>query len=450
MLAVAIMPRGLHITAREGTPIMARTAAIAAGLAATVMLAGCAQGGQSSGDSSPGGTVEMTMLTFETPNLPASLWDSAIARVSQKVPGVKIKKLVAPNIDRTTYAKQLAASGQLPDIMLAVNPQGFAEGGQLADFSADELKDFASPQSGAIQGKVYQLPTNGQPQSLLYYNKSLFAKAKIAAPPKTWAEFLDACAKLKAAGVNPIAVGGGGQDTFASMYTWVGTVGTDVYLADPEFSKHITDGSKTFKDPAFVKATEKVAELASKGYFDPKGTSRSYADHEKAFRAGSAAMYPMGSWFATSADNDKPPFEVGVFAWPSDDGKAVVPNLTGGGLSVSAKAENVDLAKKFALEWTKDKETSDAFTKADGTFNTIAGYQPPADMGPLFKATLALYEQAMKDKTLTPALSIEQGDNGLPADMTQPVNQIAVELLTGKSDAAAVTTKLDKEYAALK
>lgn len=421
-----------------------------AAIVATLMLAGCAQGGKTSGDSSTGGTVELTMLTFETPNLPASLWDSAIARVSQKVPGVKIKKLVAPNIDRTTYAKQLATSGQLPDVMLAVNPQGFAEGGQFADFSADDLKDFGYPTSGAIQGKVYQLPTNAQPQSLLYYNKSMFAKAKITAPPKTWSEFLDACAKLKAAGITPIAVGGGGQDTFASVYTWVGTVGTDVYLADPEFSKHITDGSKTFKDPAFVKATEKVAELARRGYFDPKGTSRSYADHEKAFRAGSAAMYPMGSWFATSVDNDKPPFEVGVFGWPSDDGKAVVPNLTGGGLSVSAKAENVDLAKKFALEWTKDKETSDAFTKADGTFNTIAGYQPPADMGPLFKATLAIYEQAVKDKTLTPALSIEQGDNGLPADMTQPVNQIAVELLTGKSDAAAVTAKLDKEYAALK
>ncbi|MEV6413543.1 extracellular solute-binding protein [Kribbella sp. NPDC051718] len=415
----------------------------------TVALAGCTSGGKAK-DSAAGGDVELTMLTFETPNLPAALWDSAIARVSQKVPGVKIKKLVTPNIDRTTYAKQLASSGQLPDIMLAVNPQGFAEGGQLADFSKDELKDFASPESGAIKGKVYQLPTNAQPQSLLYYNKADFAKAGITAPPKTWTELLTACAKLKAAGITPIAVGGGGQDTFASMYSWVGTVGTDVYLSDPGFSKEITDGSKTFDDPLFVKATDKVAQLAKLGYLDPKGTSRSYADHEKAFRAGSAAMYPMGSWFATSADNDKPKFAVGVFAWPSDDGKAVVPTLTGGGLSVSAKAENVELAKKFALEWTRDKETSDAFSKADGTFNTVAGYQPPADMGPLFQQTLAIYNQAVKDKTVTPALSIEQGDNGLPADLTVPVQQLAVELLTGKSDAHTVIGKLDKEYAALR
>jgi ABC-type glycerol-3-phosphate transport system substrate-binding protein len=418
--------------------------------ASTVALAGCTQGGKPADSGQSGGTVELTMLTFETPNLPASLWDSAIARVEQKVPGVKIKKLVTPNVDRTTYAKQLASSGQLPDIMIAVNPQGFAEGGQLAEFTQDDLKDFSDPTSGAIKGKIYQLPTNAQPQSLLYYNKDDFAKAKIAAPPKTWTEFLAACAKLKAAGITPIAVGGGGQDTFASMYTWVGTVGTDVYLTDPNFSKEITSGAKTFDDPLFVKATDKVAQLAKLGYLDKQGTSRSYADHEKAFRAGSAAMYPMGSWFATSADNDKPKFGVGVFAWPSDDGKAVVPNLTGGGLSVSAKAENVDLAKKFALEWTKDKETSDAFTKADGTFNTIKGYQPPADMGPLFKETLAIYNQAVKDGTLTPALSIEQGDNGLPADLTVPVQQIAVELLNGKSDAKAAVTKLNKEYASLK
>ncbi|TCC63183.1 extracellular solute-binding protein [Kribbella pittospori] len=433
----------------RGTGSARWTRAVAAATLLTVALAGCTSGGKAS-TSDASGTVELTMLTFETPNLPASLWDSAIARVSQKVPGVKIKKLVTPNVDRTTYAKQLASSGQLPDVMIAVNPQGFAEGGQLAEFGKDELKDFASPESGAINGKIYQLPTNAQPQSLLYYNKADFTKAGITAPPKTWADFLAACAKLKAAGITPIAVGGGGQDTFASMYTWVGTVGTDVYLADPDFSKQIRDGSKTFADPLFVKATDKVAQLAKLGYLDKQGTSRSYADHEKAFRAGSAAMYPMGSWFATSADNDKPKFDVGVFPWPSDDGKAVVPNLTGGGLSVSAKADNVDLAKKFALEWTKDKETSDAFTRADGTFNTVAGYQPPADMGPLFKATLALYNQAVKDGTVTPALSIEQGDNGLPADLTVPVQQIAVELLNGKSDAQAAVAKLDKEYAALK
>jgi multiple sugar transport system substrate-binding protein len=427
------------------------TGAVAAATLLTVALAGCTSGGTAaSSGSGTGGTVELTMLTFETPNLPASLWDSAIARVSQKVPGIKIKKLVTPNVDRTTYAKQLASSGQLPDIMLAVNPQGFAQGGQLAEFTPDDLKDFANPTSGAIKGKIYELPTNAQPQSLLYYNKTDFAKAGITTPPKTWTEFLAACAKLKGAGLTPIAVGGGGQDTFASMYTWVGTVGTDVYLSDPEFSKQITAGSKTFADPLFLKATDKVAQLAKLGYLDKQGTSRSYADHEKAFRAGSAAMYPMGSWFATSADNDKAKFDLGVFAWPSDDGRAVVPTLTGGGLSVSAKAENVDLAKKFALEWTKDKETADAFTKADGTFNTIKGYQPPTDMGPLFKSTLALYNQAVKDGTVTPALSIEQGDNGLPADLTVPIQQLAVELLDGKSDATTVTGKLDKEFSALK
>lgn len=425
------------------------TGPVAAATLLTLALTGCTSGGKAAG-SGQGGTVELTMLTFETPNLPASLWDAAIARVSKQVPGVTIKKLVTPNVDRTTYAKQLASSGQLPDIMMAVNPQGFAEGGQLAEFGRDELKDFASPESGAINGKVYQLPTNAQPQSLLYYNKADFTKAGITTPPKTWAAFLDACAKLKAAGITPIAVGGGGQDTFAAMYSWVGTVSTDVYLQDPDFSREIKDGSKKFDDPLFVKATDKVAELARLGYLDKQGTSRSYADHEKAFRAGSAAIYPMGSWFAASADSDKPKFEVGVFAWPSDDGKAVVPNLTGGGLSVSAKAENVEAAKKFALAWTRDKETSDAFTKADGTFNTVAGYQPPADMGPLFKETLAIYNKAVQDKTVTPALSIEQGDNGLPADLTVPTQQLAVELLNGKSDAKAVVGKLGKEYAGLK
>jgi hypothetical protein len=70
--------------------------------------------------------------------------------------------------------------------------------------------------------------------------------------------------------------------------------------------------------------------------------------------------------------------------------------------------------------------------------------------GPPFKATLALYNKAVQDKTVTPALSIEQGDNGLPADLTVPTQQLAVELLNGKSDAQTVVRKLDKEYASLK
>src|SRR6266542_2833154 len=108
------------------------------------------------------GQKEISFLTFETPNLTPQVWDAAIKRVTDRYPDITVKKLVSPTEDRTSYAKQLLASGQFPDVMIAVSPAGFAESGNLYAWTPDELKDFAFPSNGAINGKVYQLPANTQ------------------------------------------------------------------------------------------------------------------------------------------------------------------------------------------------------------------------------------------------------------------------------------------------
>lgn len=298
------------------------------GAAAMLTLTGCAAGASGgSAKDSGGGSATLTFLTFETPNLTAKYWDDAIARASAKVPGVKIKKLVAPTVDRVAYAKQLAASGQLPDIMIGVSPNGFAQAGQLAPWTDQELSDFVSPHSNPINGKIYQLPYNTQPTPFVYYNKKDFADAGIAAPPKTYQELLDDCAKLKAKHINPLIVGGGGQDTWADMYPLIATVGTDVYRQTPDWLAQKAAAKVKFTDPVFAKAAQKVSRLAKDGYIDTAGLSRSYADSEQAFRDNKGAMYPMGSWFAASADAKPTSFPVGVFPWPSDDGSLVVAGL---------------------------------------------------------------------------------------------------------------------------
>ena len=94
-----------------------------------------------------------------------------------------------------------------------------------------------------------------------------------------------------------------------------------------------------FSDPDFVAAAQKVVDLKTKGYFDPDGMTRSYADVEQAFLAGKAAMYPMGSWFSAAADATPPDSEVGVFGWPSDTHGNVVPVVAGGNMMVNAAAK---------------------------------------------------------------------------------------------------------------
>ncbi|WP_433304545.1 ABC transporter substrate-binding protein [Actinoplanes sp. CA-030573] len=422
----------------------------AAGAVAAAATAGCTAGGDS-GKSSPGdSSVELTFLTFETPNLDAAYWDGAIARASAKVPGITIKKLVSPIVDRTAYVKQLDSSGQMPDIMPAITVAGFAQSGKLADFTPDELKDYVFPQANAVNGKIYQLPYNTQTIPMVYYNKTMFARAGITAPPKTYSEFLDVGAKLKNAGINPIVLGGGGKDTWADMYPLIATVATDVYNTNEAWLADRVAGKVTFTDPTFVKAVAKVAALANNGYIDKAGLSRSYPDTEKAFLDGKGAMYPMGSWFTAAADGKKPGFDIGVFAWPTDDGSLLVPAYTGGGLSVSAKAKNVELAKKWALAFQSDKTNLDAIVKGDGAIIAIKGYQPPTDMGPVYKATVAVYDEALKSGKVTTAFSQENGDAALLPGVADKAALGVQDLLTGKKDAPAFAKFLDAEWAKAK
>ncbi|MFD0630281.1 extracellular solute-binding protein [Catenulispora yoronensis] len=174
--------------ARQRRGTAPRLAAGAAAALCALALSACSAAGGSgaksgSGGSGSGDDTTITFLTFETPNLTPAYWDAAIKRVTDKYPGMKVKRLVSPTADRTSYAKQLKASGQFPDVMIAVTPAGFAQAGDLYAWQGSDLGEFEVPDGGAIGGKVYQLPANTQTIPMVYYRKSMFAKAGIANPP---------------------------------------------------------------------------------------------------------------------------------------------------------------------------------------------------------------------------------------------------------------------------
>ncbi len=423
---------------------MRRFLALAAALVAVGGLTACTV---KSNTSSSTGTKEITFLTFETPNLNAAYWDAAIKRVTDKYPDIKVKKLVSPTADgRTDYAKQLLQSGQFPDVMIAVSPAGFAEAGNLYAWKPDELKDFVYPTANPIKGKYYQLPANTQTIPPVYYNKKMFADAGIAGTPKTWADLLDAAAKLKTKGYTPF-VTGGGKDGFASSMILSGILSVDVYGQTPDWMTKRRAGTVKFTDANVEKAVGKFADLAAKGYLDKTSVSRDYAATEQAFLDGKGAMYPMGNWFAANADSKPHSFDIGVFNLPSDDGHLVVPAYTGGGMIVSATAKNLDAAKKFALAFQTDKNQLDASVKSDGLFPAIKGYALPTDVGPVFKAGYELYQQAQQQNAVVHAFRWETADDGLLPGMADKFDQAAQDLITGRKSVADACAFLDSEWA---
>lgn len=387
--------------------------------------------------------VTLKFLTFETPNLSASYWDKIIAATSAKVPGVKIERLVSPTVDRDPYARQLDSTGQLPDIMIAVSPNGLAEAGKLAEFTTEELSGWINPTSNSFDGKIYQLATNTQTIPTIYYRKADFDKAGIAAPPKTWDELLAAAEKLKAAGITPFNVGGGGGDTWANLYPLKALVGSEVYAKDPQWLAKLAKGETTFKDPLFVKAVTKLKELVDKGYIDPALLSNDYPATQASFLGGKGAMYPMGSWFAV-APNAEQQKEYGVFPWPTDDGALVVATFTGGGLSVSAAAPDVALAKQWAIEFSK--QNADGGARFDALFVSLKGYTPPADLPPLYGATLDIYTRAQQSGTVTTAFTEEGGTPSVPSGFNKEVAAAVADLINGRTDVDGFVDYLDEKY----
>lgn len=391
------------------------------------------------------GNQEITFLVFETPNLTPAYWDAAIKRVTDKYPDITVKKLVSPDQDRTKYAKQLDSTGQLPDVMIAVSPSGFAEAGKLYAFTPEELKDFEFPSNGAVKGKVYQLPANTQTIPVVYYNKKQFTDAGVTAEPKTYADLLAAAEKLKVKGIQPF-VTGGVHDNLGVFFA--GIAGTDVYAKNPKWMADRRVGKAKFCDAEWKAAAAKLADLSAKGYVNKGDVSRDYAGTQQAFLDGKGAIYPMGNWFASALDDPKtkPAFEVGQFNWPTDDGKMVVPAFTGGGLLVNAKAKNLDAARKFAIAFQTDTTNMETSAKHDGLFVAVKGFKPPSDVGPAYQAGYDLYAKALAAKAIVPSMGFEAGDDGLLPGVGTKLDSSLVDLVSGTKTADQVCAFLDSEW----
>jgi multiple sugar transport system substrate-binding protein/raffinose/stachyose/melibiose transport system substrate-binding protein len=411
-------------------------ACLAAGLA---LIAGCSAASTDGG----GGSTTLTYLTFETPSLTASFWDTSIAGAQKRVPGVTIKKLVAPSTDRDAYAKQLQASGQFPDLLQSITPSTFVQAGLLKAYDQSWVDaNFLLPKGNAYKGNVYIPPTNSQIIPMVFYNKTLFAKAGLSAPPKTWAEFTAACGKLKAAGITAIELGGG--DPFAASMPLTGILSADVLGKNPSWLQDRYAGKVKFTDANVQTAVAKYRSLAKNGYFEKGALGVKYADSITNFTSGKAAMYMMGSWFLGSVPKDHAD-DFGAFMTPTDDGSLVVPFAVGGSMAISAKTAAPDKATAFAQAWSLDPANYQALIEGDGAFpmlkgKTLADYN--VNVTQVFKDS---YAYVLNENTKVSAFGWATNDDSMPSGLNNDY-YAASQALYNSDDVAGQMAKLDAAW----
>nr|WP_274637127.1 extracellular solute-binding protein [Microbacterium bovistercoris] len=191
--------------------------------AAAAALTGCGFGG-GNGNAS-GSSQSLTLMVASYSDNTKAEWEQIIKDFEAKNTGLTVTLDVESWNDINNVIKTRIQAGKQPDIL---NIDAFA------GFASDDLlypaKDIVSPatladfqpsfvQNASMNGTQYGLPFIASARAL-FYNKDLFAKAGISAPPKTWAEMEAAAAKLKKSGVTPYGMPLGSEEAQAETAIW--------------------------------------------------------------------------------------------------------------------------------------------------------------------------------------------------------------------------------------
>lgn len=378
--------------------------------------------------------IELDFLVFETPNLPAEFWDDAIARTVADFPQFKINKIVAPDLNIGDFLKQLAATDQLPDIMMSnFSTAEFIAEGLLLPFEPEDLERFIDPVGlGYTDGKQYALPMLTVYESGVFYNKDMFEAAGITSEPETWEEFINAALAIAASGETPFVIGGAGGDAWAAGWPIMNLASLNVTGADPTFNQRLRTGEASFTDPIFVEALRPYEQLVSAGWLTGDELNLGYADLQQSFLDGAAAMYPMGSFFAGAVPMDHP-FEIGIFPMPTLDGTKRLATYTSGGPAISAATPDSEAARLFSVEFATNVETNldDLIRDAHIANNKLFVLPDDVELHPLITEVIEIL--ADPDAQQVAFYTFEVGDDALAAGLQNEIWIQAQEMLAGRS-----------------
>ncbi len=314
-----------------------RAAAIAATTALT-MLAGV---------TSAAANTTVKWLHLEANPAYVAIWRKIADEYQAKHPGTKIEMQFLANEAFKAKLPTLLQSKDAPDLFYSwgggVLKQQQQTGTLLDLTSAMDATDGAWKKSynqAAIKGLTFDGKISAVPYQMgtvsFFYNKALFAKAGVDADAiKTWDDYLAAVKKIKAAGIVPIA--GGGGEKWPIHFYWS-------YLVMRDGGQQVFNDAKNgkgngFNDPAIIKAGEQLAELGKLEPFQPGYLGATWPQTLGVFGDGKAAMIlSFETTVATQRVNSGDgkglaDDNIGRFAFPAVTGGAGAPTDTLGGLN---------------------------------------------------------------------------------------------------------------------
>jgi raffinose/stachyose/melibiose transport system substrate-binding protein len=346
-------------------------------ISASTLLAACGNGSGSNGASNAGTTpsggdaakpaakeVSLSLIFAGGDPTAKQAVSAIIDAFTASHPNIKLK------VDPTSgggsyvdYIKTKDAVGEFPDIVEMRNAPEFSAAGKLAELPKEVVDMLDNPP--IVNGKNYTAPLKVQTPLGIIYSKKAFQQAGITSEPKTYAEFLEDCEKIKKLGMSPLVVGGG--DVFHMGFLMNYFLVDQIYVQNQHWNADKTAGKVHFTDPNFVKAMKDYTDIFTKGYVDKGWLSTKDSQVTQVLVSGKAAMLYSGTWMFNTIQQADPNFQFGFFAIPNDKGETSVVGLPNNeGWSISAEAaKNPDKVAAFVefIKFFYSKEQYAPFLK---------------------------------------------------------------------------------------
>ncbi|MET8333870.1 extracellular solute-binding protein [Streptosporangium canum] len=417
---------------------------IMGGLAAAAAAAGCSTKPQTGGTAGASGAAALDLKFVGVADQKAPM-DELLAVYRQAKAGVSITASYAPTDQVQTSLRTQLGAGNAPDLHVVYPGSGsamsmtqIAGAGLLADLSAQAWTD--SIPTGfkpalQIDGKTLMYSAGSTVIGAIY-NKKVFQEAGIDAPPTTWTEFLDVCAKLKKAGKVPIALGA--QTPWVTQLITYALVPSTVYAKDPTFDDKQAAGQASFAQSGWRDAMEMYLELQKRGYFNDKPNGTTFEQQTSMVATGKAGMaIQVSAVLPSFRDAATSPDDLSMFPVPgADDAASVwIPAGVVVGLGANAKGKNAEEAKAF-IDFLGRQENINRWAKA------IAAIPLTQDASSTVDPAVESFLPLTKDR------AVPFMDQRWPNAEVQPTHFAVVQdLLAGKSKVDEALKKMDEAYA---
>ncbi|GAA2231147.1 extracellular solute-binding protein [Herbiconiux moechotypicola] len=410
------------------------------GAVTALTLTGCSGGGDSASDADT-----ITMLTAAAEGTPGGDVLRSVIADFEAESGITVELEVGGE-DVPLVFETAAAAGEAPDIVninAVRNPLTWIDAGlvvPVTDYLTDwGLADSALP--AAIEewtrddGQLQGFPYEGY-QWPIWYNTALFEEAGVEIPTTT-DELIAAAAELRAAGIQPFAIGGNdwsGQKLFLQI--------AQSYLDADAARAIFSEGGWCASDDA-MKGIELFTELRDAGVFVDNAEGLEASSMSAAFMTGDAAMMSAGSWELGNAPAElADSIQFGGLAVPSG-GAFDAPTAyqgTANGFWISTNgAEKIDAVQKF-ITYMYSPEVAAQFVDQAQILTVI---DVPADQ--LGTEVSPLLAQLTSELPTEVAYAL-QPDRYVPGDITeQQIRQTALAFAPGTS-ADSICAGLDSIY----